>query len=147
MAVKFIELPRDVYQDALETFLLLDCLRTLYHDESGGTLPKPLGLMSRNDLLLMAQQALSPETRSKLSAYADSIDRDVAAKMHPALPLPVHGHDCQTSAEILARRFLDGGNAPLWSATRQVLLALEHERKVIRLGCSTLLLSTCGGAS
>ena len=93
MAVKVIELPKDVYQDALETFLLLDCLRTLYHDESGGTLPKPLGLMSRNDLLLMAQQALSPETRSKLSAYADSIDRDVAAKMHPARPLPVHGHE------------------------------------------------------
>ena len=128
MSVEVVEFPRDVYQDALVDFLLLSCLRRLCHADKVSLLPRQMSLLSRIDLLQLAQRVLDPQDWIQLSAYADSADRMVAAQVHPSLPLSVHGHDVQSSAELLARRFVDGGNAPLWSATRQVLLALEYEK-------------------
>ncbi|CAE7333745.1 unnamed protein product, partial [Symbiodinium microadriaticum] len=128
MSVEVVEFPRDVYQDALADYLLLSCLRRLCHADKASLLPRQISLLSRNDLLQLAQRVLDPQDWALLSHYADSADRMVAAQVHSTLPLSVHGHDVQSSAELLARRFLDGGNAPLWSATRQVLLALEYEK-------------------
>ena len=42
MAVAEIPLPDELYQDALETYLLLQCLQQLYSAESTGNLPMPL---------------------------------------------------------------------------------------------------------
>ena len=128
MAVAEIPLPDELYQDALETYLLLPCFQQLYSEESTGRLPNVLGMMSRNDVLLMAQQALTAESQITLFAYAEALCRKVSAQIHTLLPEPVFGSDCVSAAEILARRFLEDGTAPLWSSARQVVMALRKEK-------------------
>ena len=128
MAVAEIPLPDELYQDALETYLLLQCLQQLYSAESTGSLPPALGMMSRNDVLFAAQQALTTSSQVTLFAYAETLSRQVSAQIHTLLPEPVFGSDCGSAAEILARRFLEDGTAPLWSSVRQVVMTLRKEK-------------------
>ncbi|CAE7560725.1 unnamed protein product, partial [Symbiodinium necroappetens] len=88
-------------------------------------LPHALGMMSRNDVLLAAQQALTAESQITLFAYAEALSRTVSAQIHTLLPEPVFGSDC---GRILARRFLEDGTAPLWSSVRQVVMILRKEK-------------------
>ena len=85
-------------------------------------------MMSRNDVLLAAQQALTAESQITLFAYAEALSRKVSALIHTLLPEPVFGSDCGSAAEILARRFLEDGTAPLWSSVRQVVMVLRKEK-------------------
>ena len=128
MAVAEIPLPDELYQDALETYLLLQCFQQLYSEESTGKLPRALGMMPRNDVLLLAQQALSAESHSILVAYAEALSRQVSVQIHTLLPEPVFGSDCGSAAELLARRFLEDGTAPLWSSVRQIVMVLRKEK-------------------
>ena len=128
MTATAIPLPDEIYQDALEAYLLLQLFQQLYSDESGGNLPTVLGMMPRNDVLLMAQQALSEESRSILLTYADELSLKVSAKEHTLLPEPMYGYDCVSAAEHLARKFLKDGTAPLWSSARQVIMHMCREK-------------------
>ena len=53
------------------------------------------------------------------------IDATFSISVHPTLPQPVFGKNCHSSAEFLARRILQEGHAPMWSAVRQVALILQ----------------------
>ena len=44
MTATAIPLPDEIYQDALEAYLLLQLFQQLYSDESGGNLPTVLGM-------------------------------------------------------------------------------------------------------
>ena len=125
MAAITMELPSHLHYVALEEMLLLRALENLLEpDDSPAAF---LTMCTRNELICMAQKMLKGQRREQFLVYADQLAQAITAQTVVKLPVPVseHGEGC-SRAERLARDFLQEGQAPLWSAVREVARDLGY---------------------
>ena len=123
-----VQFPLDMYTVALEEFLLIEALMRLQQQQGGGALPPAIGLMPVNDILLYAQSLLDDSGYATLLQYAASLHHSRFHVVDAFLPEPAPILcDQLLAAESLARAFLAEGQAPIWSAVRQVVGLLEWQ--------------------
>ena len=84
--IEVIDVPADVREDILVSFLLLQTVCNLYRWDTGN--PPPVGQLAWNDLLNWAQQNLCRPSVDTLFQYADSLDMQFGGRAHSALPCP-----------------------------------------------------------
>ena len=135
MAVVTMELPSHLHYVALEEMLLLRVLENLLEpDDSPAAF---LTMCTRNELICVAQKMLKGQQREQFLIYANQLAQAITAQTVVALPEPVFAHSAGSSrAERLAREFLQEGQAPLWSAVREVARDLGYaaDTRVISTG-------------
>jgi len=126
--VEACPLPRDVYSDSLEEFLLFRSLCYMYGQQTTEALPPSLSMISRNDLLQEARQRLWPENLQSFMLYAEQLSYSLGTWPLSALPPPIWRENRRPpAAEICARNLLEEGQGSLWSAVRQVICHIEFE--------------------
>lgn len=130
------EAPRDVYDDFLEHYLLLNCCRRLIQHSQGTELPHPLGMLPLSDIVKWATDNLDDQIRQDFLVYVDNLAKSFRGQCCRSLPRPTWMKTQVTSpAEALATSLLDDGTCSLWSAARQVAVLLRREKP--RHGCSS----------
>ncbi|CAE7446198.1 unnamed protein product [Symbiodinium necroappetens] len=121
-----IPFPPDVYAIALEESLLLDALNSLLGNTSAKRIPPALGLAPVNDIVHGACELLQDTEQALFLQYYEKLAacRRRALDTHMPEPAPVLT-DILCRAEALARYYLMEGQAPIWTAARQVVAELE----------------------
>ena len=127
-AIETVQVPRDVHDDFLMSYLLLRAVVNLCERDTGNPPPANLGMLAWNDLLAWAQNKLRDDALTALIEYANALDRSFATSSSAALPYP-SWEDPTTSkpAERLAQHLLDSGVGTLWHSSRQVVRLLKLE--------------------
>ena len=74
--VSTFQVPEDVHDDFLESYLLLDCARRMH-----------VGMLPRK--LQWAADCLNKPLYEELSEYADRLMVTFSGRMHPSLPRPI----------------------------------------------------------
>ena len=133
--IEVVQVPRDVHDDFLMSYLLLRAVVNLCERDTGTPPPANLGMLAWNDPLAWAQNKFCDGTMKVLIEYATALDRSFVTNSPAALPHP-SWEDPTTSkpAERLAQHLLDSGAGTLWHSSRQVvrLLKLELPRHSLR---------------
>ncbi|CAE6911230.1 unnamed protein product [Symbiodinium sp. CCMP2592] len=126
MAVK-LELPGDIYYDALESYMLTAQLTELMRWQQA-VIPAALSLTARNDIFRYARTLLRPELYQLFSRYSEQYSRLVPCPMPAVLPPPDDlASERPSLAEQHAWMHLQTGGGSLWEAVRQTVALLDFE--------------------
>ena len=135
-----VELPVQLYRDAVEESLLLDAYRTLIERQQGPSVPPPLSMTPLNDLCLFAKETLTIENWNVFAAYAKDLSEVLPAPSHISLPWPIE--DAQglcTASNRYAMAVLEERTGTLWTAVRLVVAHMEFQPEARRQAVEPLL--------
>ncbi|CAE7336935.1 Ovostatin [Symbiodinium sp. KB8] len=121
-----IPLPHAWYQVALEESLLLDALRNLVPAERPQCIPPAASMASRNDIVVLARETLTPDEYEHFLLYADKLSQHLPMLAEDAFPtLPNHELEPpHSAAEHMARLYMAEKQGSLWAAVRDIVTAL-----------------------
>ncbi|CAE7712920.1 CACNA1B [Symbiodinium sp. CCMP2592] len=133
MAVE-LNMPRCIYAEQLEEWLLLEAFSRLWQEQGKGHLPITHSLAVRNDLLHSASHLLDAESSRELHRYAEQLQDLLPATAARMFPRPLTSPSSCSNAEILANQFLQQGSGSLWTAVRQIAQNLPFQASSRLLG-------------
>ena len=93
--IEVVQVPRDVHDDFLMSYLLLRAVVNLCERDTGTPPPANLGMLAWNDLLAWAQNKFRDDTLKVLFEYATALDRSFVTNCSSAVPILGRSDDQQ----------------------------------------------------
>ncbi|CAE7522643.1 CFDP2, partial [Symbiodinium necroappetens] len=121
-----LQLPKGVYVEMLEEWLLLQAYSGLWREMGQDKLPPALSMAVRNDIIHAAVTALEPELCAVFLDYAERLQKELPRYAATSFPLPCALPSQPSSAECIAHALLGQGHGSLWTSARQVAAELSY---------------------